>query len=155
MDIVEIRKVLENCEFFRGLEAGHIKQVADLCRVETCEAGRHVFHQGDFGDNIYIIVEGSVYLERERDLGSRKGVAVIGLLGKGRVLGCWSTLLGEPHHLMSSACCRKETTLLTIKGSDLRDMMVSDTKLGFNLLERLCFLLRDRIEGAYGAMEKI
>jgi hypothetical protein len=56
---------------------------------------------------------------------------------------------------MSSAICQKPTTVLAIKGSDLRRIMISNTKLGFNLMERLCFLLRDRIQAAYGAMEKI
>jgi len=89
------------------------------------------------------------------DLGSHKGSAVIGVLGKGRVLGCWSTLLDEPHNLMSSASCQRPTTALALRGADLREMMVNNTALGFNVLEKLCFLLRDRIEGAYGAMEKI
>jgi CRP/FNR family cyclic AMP-dependent transcriptional regulator len=33
--------------------------------------------------------------------------------------------------------------------------MIEDKNLGFNILEKLCFVLRDRIHGAYGAMEKI
>ncbi|MCK4787195.1 MAG: Crp/Fnr family transcriptional regulator, partial [Desulfobacteraceae bacterium] len=74
---------------------------------------------------------------------------------KGRVFGCWSTLLGEPHNLMSSATCQKPTKIVTMKGTDLRNMMLNNTDLGFKVLEKLCFLLRDRIEGAYGAMEKI
>ena len=88
-------------------------------------------------------------------MGARKRSAVIGMLGKGRVLGSWSTLLGEPHNLMSSAVCRKPTAVLRIRGSELRRMMVSNPDLGFCLLERLCFLLRDRIQGAYGAMERL
>jgi len=80
---------------------------------------------------------------------------VIGVLGKGRVLGCWSTLLGEPHNLMSTAICQKPTRLVVIKGADLRDMMTGNSDLGFSLLEKLCFLLKDRIEGTLGAMEKI
>ena len=56
---------------------------------------------------------------------------------------------------MSSAVCRKPTTVLRIRGSELRRMMVSNPDLGFCLLERLCFLLRDRIQGAYGAMERL
>ncbi len=35
------------------------------------------------------------------------------------------------------------------------EMMMDNSKLGFNILERLCFLLRDRLQAAYGAMEKI
>jgi hypothetical protein len=33
--------------------------------------------------------------------------------------------------------------------------MVSDARFGFNVMERLCFLLRERIQSAYGAMEKM
>ena len=76
-------------------------------------------------------------------------------LGKGRVLGCWSTLLDAPHVLMSSANCQRPTTVLAVRGAQLRQLMTSKTDFGFNILEKLCFLLRDRIQAAYGAMEKI
>jgi hypothetical protein len=56
---------------------------------------------------------------------------------------------------MSSAACQKPTRLLVLRGTDLRKMMQENRALGFTILEKLCFLLRDRIEGAYGAMEKI
>jgi CRP-like cAMP-binding protein len=151
----EIKNVLESCEFFRGLKKSNIEKIADLCHVETYEPGRYVFRQGDFGEHLHIIAEGHVFLERSVELGKGKGDFVIGILGKGRVFGCWSTLLGEPHKLLSSATCQKPTKILSIKGSDLRNMMLDNTELGFKVLERLCFLLRDRIEGVYGAMEKI
>jgi CRP/FNR family cyclic AMP-dependent transcriptional regulator len=155
MDYSEIQPILEGSEIFGGLERNDIRQIAGLCRVETYEPGEYVFRQGDFGEAIYVIGEGHIFLERSMDLGVRKGSAVFGILGKGRVFGCWSTLLGEPHHLMSSATCQKPTKVVALKGSDLRKMMTGNTALGFNVLERLCFLLRDRIQGALGAMEKI
>ena len=62
-------------------------------------------------------------MERSADLGTRKGSVVIGILGKGRVFGCWSTLLDEPHTLMSSAASEKDTRVLVMKGTDLRDMI--------------------------------
>jgi hypothetical protein len=96
-----------------------------------------------------------VSLERKTDLGKRTGSVVIDMLGKGRFLGCWSTLLGEPHILMSSAHCQRKAEVLTLKGTELRHAMTTNPDLGFNLLERLCFLLRDRIQAAYGALEKI
>ena len=155
MDHSEIQDILENCEFFKGLEKKDIEKITSLCQVETYEVGEYVFRQGDFGDRIYIIAEGHVFLERSRDLGTRKGNIVIGMLGKGRVFGCWSTLLDDSHNLMSSATCQKPTTAVVIKGSDLRQMMLHNSELGFNILEKLCFLLRDRIQAAFGAMEKI
>ncbi|MFH1124349.1 MAG: cyclic nucleotide-binding domain-containing protein [Pseudomonadota bacterium] len=155
MERSEIQRALEGSEFFKGLEKPDIEKIAGLCEVKTFEPGQTIFRQGDFGDRIYIIVEGLVFLERARDLGNRKGSVVIGMLGKGRVLGCWSTLLDEPHNLMSSAPCQKETKVIALEGARLRALMVSNRLLGFNVLERLCFLLRDRIQGAYGAMERL
>ena len=155
MDRSEIEHVIESCEFFKGLDKTHLDKIVSLCRTQTYEPGEYVFNQGDFGEHLYIIADGHIFLERSMDLGMRKGNAVIGVLGKGRVLGCWSTLLGEPHNLMSSAICQKPTKVVVIKGADLREMMISNSELGFVLLERLCFLLRDRIQGALGAMEKI
>ena len=80
---------------------------------------------------------------------------VISLLSKGRALGCWSTLLGEAHPLMSSAICKKHTKVVAIRGPALREMMLSNFHLGFKVMERLCSILRDTLQGAYGAMEKI
>ncbi|MCP4369355.1 MAG: Crp/Fnr family transcriptional regulator [Deltaproteobacteria bacterium] len=155
MNRTEIERILETCEFFGILEKNHIELIAGLCIVNQYKGGEYVFCQDDFGEHLYIIAKGHIFLERSIDLGNRKGNVVIETLGKGRVLGCWSTLLGEPHILMSSASCQKPTTVVTIRGSDLREMMIDNSKLGFNILERLCFLLRDRIQAAYGAMEKI
>ena len=155
MERLKVEHAIEGSEFFRGLDRDYIEKIAGLCQVQTFKPGEYVFCQGDSGEHLYIIANGHISLERSVDLGARKGNAVIEVLGKGRILGCWSSLLGEPHNLMSSAICQKPTEVVAVKGTDLREMMVSDSELGFVLLERLCFLLRDRIQGAFGAMEKI
>ena len=155
MDRNEIKQVLEGCEFFKGLQEPYLKNIIGLCRVQNYEPGEYVFSQGDFGEYLYVIAEGHVSLERSMDLGTRKGNVVIGLLGKGRAMGCWSTLLGQPHTLMSSAVCRKPTTVVSLRGTELREIMVDNHKMGFRMMESLCFLLRDRLHGALGAMENI
>ncbi len=151
----EIEEALAISEFFKDLEKSDINELVDLSRMETYNAGDYIFQQGDFGEQLYVIAEGRVFLERTANLGPRKGSVIIEALGKGRVLGCWSTLLGESHILMSSASCQQPTKVATFRGADLRRLMHDNSTLGFNLLERLCFLLKDRIQAAYGAMEKI
>jgi hypothetical protein len=56
---------------------------------------------------------------------------------------------------MSTAVCQRPTSVLVMQGARLRELMTSNNDLGFNILERLCFLLRDRIQAAYGALDKI
>ena len=155
MDSEAMGQALEHCEFFEGLAKSDIVEITGLCRTNAYEGGEYVFQQGDYGEHLYVIVEGLIHLERSVDLGGRKGIVVIETLGKGRILGCWSTLLDLPHILLSSAACQKPTKTLAIKGVDLRQMMIHNTAFGFNIMERLCFVLRDRIQAAYGAMEKI
>ncbi len=155
MEKKEIRAAMAGCEFFSGLEAADLDRLLPLCWERRYKSGETVFTQGDVGEHLYVIVSGQVILERSVDLGVRKGTVTIEALEKGRVLGCWATLLGERHILMSSAICQKPTRLITMRGADLRHLMHSNKELGFNVMEKFCFLLRDRVQAAYGALEKI
>ncbi len=151
----EIQSTLEACGFFKSISKEHLDTISTFGSVDHYKAGDYIFRQGDFGEDLFIIVDGYVFLERAMDIGSHKGSVVIDALGKGRTLGCWSTLLAEPHVLMSSANCQKDSTVVRLKGRQLRECMEADTAFGFYMLERLCFLLRERIQAAYGAMDKI
>jgi len=155
MAIPEIQSTLQSCGFLKNISKAHLATISDFCNIDHYKAGTYVFRQGDFGEDLFIIVDGYVFLERAMDIGSHKGSVVIDALGKGRTLGCWSALLGEPHVLMSSANCQKDSTVIRLKGRQLRKCMEEDTPFGFFMLERLCFLLRERIQAAYGAMDKI
>jgi CRP-like cAMP-binding protein len=155
MEHEEIISALGECEFFKGLDRGDIERLVDLCGLKIYESGEYLFRQGDMGEHIYIVADGQVFLERSIDLGGRKGNVVIETLTQGRVLGCWSSLLNEPHRLMSSAICQKQSKVLVMKGKALRALMLENRAFGFNVMERFCFLLRDRIQAAYGALEKI
>ena len=155
MESAEIEEILASCELFKGLGQSEISNIAKICRVNTYDKGALVYRQGDFGENIYIIANGQVVLEKTIDMDSREGRVVIATLGRGRVFGCWSTLLDEAHIMMLRTFCQTPATILVLKGAELRKDMVSDTGFGFNVMERLCLLLRERIQAAYGAMEKM
>jgi len=155
MEKNEIITYLESCDIFNGLTKREIESIADLVSCESFAEGDRLFNQGELGSNIFIIIEGSVFLERALDMGNRKARAVINMLGKGSALGCWSTLLGHRHKLMSFACCRKPTRVLRINGSELNKLMINNYQMGYKISQTLCSLLINRIEGIYGAMENI
>jgi CRP/FNR family cyclic AMP-dependent transcriptional regulator len=85
---MEMEHTLKGCEFFELLESSELSEISNLGRVLMFQNGEYIFCQGDYGEHIYIIAEGQVYLERTVDLGTHKGNVVIEILGKGRVLGC-------------------------------------------------------------------
>ncbi len=151
----EIQSTLQSCEFLKHISPQHLATVIGFCSVDHYQAGEFIFRQGDVGDDLFIVMDGYVFLERAMDIGNRKGSVVIDALGKGRTLGSWSALLGEPHVLMSSASCQKDSSVIRLKLRQVRECMEADTCFGFFMLERLCFLLRERIQAAYGALDKI
>ena len=155
MESSEIEQTLANCELFKSLNQEEIQNIAGICRVATYEKEELIYQQGDFGDHLYVIARGQVVLERSVDMGNRKGQIVIATLGKGRVFGCWSTLLNEPHIMMLRTFCHTPATILELEGIKLRNLMTRDRRFGFRVMEKLCLLLRERIQSAYGAMEKI
>lgn len=151
----DIAGILGACEFFKGLDPKQIADIAPLCRPCRFDAGDTIYRQGGLGEEIFIIADGQVLLERAVSVGPRKGTVPVAFLGRGKIIGAWSTLLSEPHMLMLSAVCKRPALLLAIRGVELRERMTRDIALGFRILEKLCLMLRDRVQVTLGALDNL
>lgn len=150
-----VSEALATCELFAPLSGEEIACIEGLCEVQFYQTGDTIFCQGDRCNKIYVVSDGQVLLERTLDLGARKAKVPIAILGPGRALGCWAAILGECHVLMCSAICQRPTQVISMDASDLRAALLRDLTMGFKVMERLVLLLRERIQGAYGAMENL
>jgi CRP-like cAMP-binding protein len=155
MQTDDIHRILEACEFFKGLAAPQLAGIVPICRPCRFAAGETIYRQGGGGEEIFIIADGQVMLERAVSVGPRKGTVPVAYLGRGKIIGGWSTLLNEPHTLMLSAVCQRPALLLAIRGADLRERMTRDIGLGFRILEKLCLLLRERVQVTLGALDNL
>jgi CRP-like cAMP-binding protein len=155
MQTEAIRSILAASEFFKGLDPNQIADIAPICRPCRFDAGDTIYRQGGLGEEIFIIADGQVLLERAVSVGPRRGTVPVAFLGKGKIIGAWSTLLSETHLLMLSAVCQRPALLLAIRGADLRERMTRDIALGFRILEKLCLLLRDRVQVTLGALDNL
>lgn len=151
----EIVKVLEGCSVFRELPEDEIQAIASLFRIESYDAGGIIFRQGDLGRRIHLIKEGQVSLEREVDLGNSTATVTVSLLGRCRLLGCHSCLLGECGRLTETAVCQKPTQLISAEARDLKAVLERNPQFAINLLKKLCHVLNDKLGGAYGAMDAL
>ena len=150
-----IFNVLKNCELFSALSEEEINSIVELGRIERFRQGDRIFSQGYRGNDLYVVKQGMVALERRASLGNRKITTRIAVLGGGRVFGCASSLLGEPHDIMTDAVCLKDAELAVINGTALRNILKTNTHVGFLILERFAYILRERLSGSYDAMEKV
>jgi len=159
MDVGEIAEILSKCELFRDLSDKEIRSIAKLGRIEKFKAGETIYEQDTIGTKLYILSEGQVSLERRVDLGGdRKALITVFALRERpsrRLMGCWCTLVGEQHIQMCSAVCGKQTKVVSLRCSDLREAMIKDSTIRIKILEKLVLLLRDRIDSSYGAIEAL
>ena len=152
----DICKNLRICELFDSLDEGELQvltnQLGDNCRLESYQAGDHVFNQGELSSNLYIIVSGQVVLQRTVNLGDKTATRPLGLLSKGRAMG-WSALLYGPRYATASAVCRQPSELIVADGASLREVLEKEPVMGFKVMDRLACLLGDRLRAAYNSME--
>ena len=152
MDISEIIQTLQQCDLFGTLTEEQLRSIADLCGIETYEAGDAIFMQGEYGGKLYLIVEGQVVLQRVTSLGDREATVTVGFLGKGRVMG-WSALLCAPVGRTATATCQKPAQVISLEGESLRVVLEKEPEMGFKVMERLAYVLGDRLQTAYTAMD--
>ena len=159
MDIDSIVTLLRKCEVFSELSEKELKSIAKLCKIEKFNVGDSIYSQGSLGEKLYVLAEGEVTLERTIEIGDiRKAkipVFTFRATASRRLMGGWSTLLGEQHTHMCTAICHGPTTLIAMECSQLKKKIAGNLEIKVKILEKLILLLRDRIDSSYKAMESL
>jgi CRP/FNR family transcriptional regulator, cyclic AMP receptor protein len=106
-------------------------------RMRELGRGDFVFHEGDPGDEIYVVVDGLVKLART----SRDGAEVaFGTVGRRGSFGELSAL--DEHPRSASACAVRDSALLVVPGRAVRAAIEHDSELASALMRFLAERLR-------------
>lgn len=155
----QIANTLRKCKLFNELTDEELSPIVKLGHVEEYRAGETIYEQGSIGTKLYILSEGLVSLHRKFKLDDSRmastKVYVMRESPQRRLMGGWCTLVGEQHVQMCSAICDKPSKLISIRCSELREIIVENSKIYIKILEKLVLILRDRLESSYAAMETI
>ena len=109
-----ICEFLQQIDMFRELTPQTLAAMADQLMAEQHEKGDLVIRQGDPGDKFYLIRDGSVRIEIEKD-GLVEHVATI---GPGDFFGEGALLTGEPRN--ASVVANGKVVLYTLKQTDFQ-----------------------------------
>ena len=124
--------LIEQQPFFKGLNPHQLKLLTDLALEIKFEPGETIFAQGSPANRFYLIVEGEVVVESEKEDHS---AIPIQTLGPGDALG-WSWLF-PPYYLHFSARATKPTRAIFFYGTRLREYCEEDHELGYQLMKRI------------------
>lgn len=100
---------LAKIPFFAGLDAAALERVASGMRSRRFRRGEVIFHLGDPGDALFVIVSGDVKISLPSETGDE---AILTTLGPGEVFGELALLDGAPRSASATAIGPTETVVL-------------------------------------------
>jgi signal transduction histidine kinase len=129
---------LAHNRLFEGIESNVLEQIRPEVDVLKLKPGEIVFQEGDPGDSLYLVGEGSVKISKE-GLGGRE--EVLGYIQTGSFFGEMALLDGKPRSAMATAA---EPTLLgAVKEETLQHLLeVAPSRLHMNFLRSVSERLR-------------
>jgi CRP/FNR family cyclic AMP-dependent transcriptional regulator len=104
-----VLEALSAIPFFAGLDPATLQRVAAGMRSRRFRRGEVIFHIGDPGDALFVIVEGEVKISLPSETGEE---AIIATLRVGDVFGELALLDGAPRSASATALSASETVML-------------------------------------------
>ena len=136
---------LRRVEIFSGLTDEELLKVAGLCKAVRAPAGKTIFQEGDGGDEMYVIHEGSVrVMINTRTSDGSVAPSTIHMLHAGQCFG--EMILLDNATRSATVVSTDLSTLIVIREPDFRALCESNPRIGYvvirNLAQDLAYKLR-------------
>lgn len=136
-DLFERVMLLKRSRIFMEVEVDDLRLVADKMEEQKFTAGSRVFDKGDFGEDMYLIVEGSVGIMVD----PRSADDYIVTLSSGDGFGEMNLLDEQPRS--ATAVVLEDSRLLVLGKQKLRGLILSYPELALGMLKALSLNLRN------------
>jgi CRP-like cAMP-binding protein len=128
---------LSGTSLFAGLDPTFLRRLSDGAVRRSFEAGHSLFHEGDPGDTLYLVVSGLVKITISSPDGREMLLATV---GPNETFGELSLVDGGSRS--TSAVAVEPTTVFTLRRADLLDALHNEPVLVDGLLRSLGMLVR-------------
>lgn len=133
MPRIERMRFLRSAPLFRAVPSEALFSVAGVTDELALSEGEHVFHEGDPGEDLFLVMDGEVSIER--------GGKVLRVMRPGEPFGDLAVLDHQPRS--ADAVCRKAAKVLRLRGADLRELMAARPEITERILEVVVARLRE------------
>ena len=134
--ILEKTILLKSVDLFKNIPGDVLTRIAQIAEEERPMADTALFKEGDFGDSMYVIVDGNVKIH--------KGDQHIVSLGKGTCLGEMALLDQEPRS--ADVTTEEDSTLLKISQDGFYELMSGNSEIMQQIIKLLSGRIRDTNE---------
>lgn len=138
LSLIERIIFLKEAPFFREMTINQLKVLAPACEEQRFHAGDIIFHQGEPGGVLVVIINGQVGIEQSRRRGSSIRLATLGAHG---YFGEMTLFDNSPH--TASAIALQDTLVLHLRREPLIALMRRHSDLALVLINVLSSRLRE------------
>lgn len=135
MTTVEKVIFLQDVDVFAKIPLEDLAYVAMIADEVVAEPGRVLYAEGDISDSMYLVLDGSIRLQRG-------GIEVM-LAGPRDVFGTWALFDDETR--IVTAVAAEESNLLRIDKEDFLDLLADHSRITEGVLKVLASKLRNLV----------
>jgi len=133
-------KLLGTFALFRGLSPAILARIAGAFGIERHPAGAVVFREGEAGDKLFLIVQGTVRISQRLGTAGEEALAI---LHAGDYFGDMALI--DAHPRSADAIVDEETVAYTIRRHEFLKLLRGDAELTINVLFRFIDTLVERL----------
>lgn len=137
---VPVSDLLRQVPIFKDLDDGEIARVAEVCKQQEFVAGEHIFHEGEAGNRLYLIIEGDVRISRDVPGSGEEALAV---LKPGALFGEMSVF--DRSERSTDAIANSGAKCITITRSDFELLLDFNRDIAYKVLWACVRLLSARL----------
>src|SRR5580692_6332422 len=123
---------LQMVELFSGLSHKELRGLRQISREKQFPSGSKIFREGDRGDGLYVIKDGSVQIAH---LVGEEVRHIFSQLGPGEIFGEMAVI--EDHPRSATAVALTDTQLYFIAREEMRMLLQHSPGLAFNFLQEI------------------
>lgn len=131
---------LQGIQLFSGLHQPALELIARIAKEETHSKGTKIFHHGDPGEKLYLILEGKVRISREV---AGMGEEALAILDAGQIFGEMALLDESPRS--ADAHVHEKCRLLAISRDAFDDLLFLNKDLAYEVLWSIVQMLLKRL----------
>ena len=145
MNTTEQKQALKQCQVFSSIDDAALETVLANLTEKQFDAGATAFREGEPATELLIVQDGKIALQMttsspETGLSRRITVEVV---GANEIAG-WSAVV-EPHRYTMTGVSLQNTRALSISAVQLRQVMVANPSIGYDILTGLTKVIATRL----------
>ena len=136
----QMHALIPKCVLLENFSAAEVQLLAHFMDVYRCEPASEIIREGDGGDFMLMVLEGTVEVHKRDRWNTQQLLASV---DAGRTLGEMSMIDGEPRF---ATCVAVEPTLIAVLSADhLARIILEQPILGAKILMQLGLMLSQRL----------